>query len=144
VYRENAEACCIGARHNIGNRREIDLEWIDMVVLKINLACQPLREILKIQDAMRWQLRFPLLIGNDCQGMRDLALQACIGKQYFCFGFGNEAIFDQQTKQFRYRKAVFRYGIRHLAKHLCHPKKVIRRLYPTSQTWLNADDNTGK
>ena len=45
LHRENAEAGRISTRHDIGYRREIDLQGIDVEILQSELARKPFRNL---------------------------------------------------------------------------------------------------
>ena len=77
-HRQDAVALGVGARHRLGHRRKVDLEWIDVVVGQLDLVRQPLREGLEVQQLPRLAWILPFLVGDHHQRMRISASEAAI------------------------------------------------------------------
>ncbi len=81
LHRQDAETCRVGARHDVGYCREVDLQRIDVVVLEADARRQPLADIVEQQGTMRRQERLPLLLADKNQWMDQLPPQSTFGNQ---------------------------------------------------------------
>ena len=95
---QDAVALGIGRGHEFGDRREVDLERIDMQIGHADLAGHPLGELLKVQQFARVARVFEFLCVEDDQRMLLAVIQAAVGQQAFRILRRHQTIADQVTQ----------------------------------------------
>ena len=106
LHRQDAEAAGIGARHDIGDAGEIDLERVDVQVVEADLAGQPFGQRLQRQQAHRRARRDPFLVGDDLQRMILDAVHAPLDPQRLGLVLADEAVGDHPLQHFRKGETV--------------------------------------
>jgi len=108
--RQDPEALGIGARHDLGHRREIDLQGIDVVVRQSDLFSEPLREMLDMEQLVGRDRRFPLLVGEDRQRMYAAAVHASLDDEPLALFARNQPVGDERIHHLLQGQAAFFVG----------------------------------
>ena len=105
-HRQDAEAPGIGARHDLGDAGEIDLQWVDVQVVEADPAGQPFGQRLKRQQARRGAAASPFLVGDDDQRVHLVAVQAALRLQRLGHSALDQAVGDHPVEHFGKGEAV--------------------------------------
>ena len=95
LERQNLEARGIGAGHDIGHDREIDLEWINVNVVQPYPLRHPLGQVFQRQGLSGREQVAPFLVGNHHQRMNITTIKASLGYQLVCRRLLDHAVFKQ-------------------------------------------------
>ncbi len=79
--RQDAVALRVRCRHQLGHRREVDLERINVHIGQVDLFRQPLRQDFESQRLLRIARVLEFLVGDHDQRMRPAAIDAAVADQ---------------------------------------------------------------
>ena len=100
LHRQDTETAGVGARHDLGDASEIDLERVDVQVVEAHLAGQPFGQRLQRQQTHRRAAGPPFLVGNDHQRVHLVAVQAALRLQRLGHRMLDQAVGDHPVEHF--------------------------------------------